>query len=151
MLTYATEALRTKLKVYLQQTVTLPAGGETPRYGVAVDARVKEAAFQESFAQAVRTAYSGKDSHDVPHNTCQPILADFVWVARSLLLGTSFIEQLNVEYPRFGSHVLTTLNKGPQSPFVMSDGELTSTFCTKCAQEEVDGSGKAIEGGDTYV
>ncbi|KAG8158365.1 hypothetical protein KVR01_012126 [Diaporthe batatas] len=146
MIRYAEDNLWKKLSAHLQEAMTLSAEAETGlELGLVPKASIDGNVFHENFTDAVVMAYGTFKPQNIPLNPCQPILADFVWAARGRLLGKPFIEVLNMNYPRFGSHVLTTLNKGPQTRFLKFSGRPSSTFCTKCAQDEADGSGEAIQ------
>lgn len=68
------------------------------------------------FISAVQVAYSGHE------NAYQLVLADFVWAARTWFLCDPVIDHLNTVHPRFGSHILTTLQQGPRSSFLLSAG-----------------------------
>ncbi|POS77136.1 hypothetical protein DHEL01_v204474 [Diaporthe helianthi] len=124
------EKLKAKLEIV---SLTRTAGGDFKiRHKAKAD--VLDDTFHSSFHLAVYQAYF----LEIDVN-CQTILADFVWAARSQLLGTRFLQMLNDLYPRFGSDVLTTLNRGPQSQFLQKYVQHpASTFCTKCAEGKPD-------------
>lgn len=138
MVTYATNSLWDKLKICLQAVPTTSPASGTHQTRYTANSNIRSKYFRMDFAMAVLEAYKQ------PDNACQRILADFVWAAQSRLLGTLFLEELNNTSPLFGSHVLTTLSKGPQSSFLQPDGKLTSPPCTN-AQDQADGSTQALQ------
>lgn len=148
MVSYATKALWHKLTAYLQ---TVPANLTNrnirpSQNGVSLDLR--RFTFEFDLTNAVHTAYGIRGSS----KTCQLILADFVWITRDWLLREQIIEKLNTTFPLFGSHILVTLMKGPQTSFPEADGQLqsaankpASTFGTNYALGQVEGADQAMQ------
>lgn len=132
---FAMDTLWDKLRVMVVRNSIMPEGRSTHQFRITIDANLEELNFNIQFQDAIRAAYG---SSNIP---AQLILADFVWLSRSWLLGNSIIEQLNVEFPQFGSHVFTTLNKGPQvyplpgheGPH-FAVGDPAQTQCSHCDQ-----------------
>lgn len=116
MVIYATKALWHKLNPFLQAVPGVLTNCNTRPSLNDVKLTLQRVTFELRFTNAVHKAYNGSSK------TCQLILADFVWVARDWLLRDPIIEQLNTTFPLFGSHVLVTLIKGPQSSFLKTDG-----------------------------
>lgn len=143
---YAEKTLWDKLACILRAVSTfLPIRNSRDRQN-AIDARLNDLRFHEQFTDAVDKAYK-----DLNYGG-QLVLADFVWAGRAWLIRHPIIEELNIKYPKFGSHVLTTLNKGPQSSFIHADGQLTSaadtqpgTLCANCARAQVERPNQAME------
>lgn len=119
---YAKKTLWGKLTRILRAVSTillLPIGDDRHRQD-AIDAKLNEFSFHAQFTDAVGKAY------DEMNRDIKIALADFVWLGRDWLIRHPIIEELNISYPKFGNRVLTTLNKGPQSPFVRLDEQLMS-------------------------
>lgn len=135
MESYAKKALWLKLSPYLQPTFTVPSYHST--CSPLIDPR--KLIFNLDFKAAIHKAYncSGK--------ACQLLLADFVWMTRCWLLHDPIIEQLNTTYPLFGSHILTTLTKGPQSSFVRDDPQLMSDADNSASAWDTNRSRARIE------
>jgi hypothetical protein len=132
MASYATTKLWDKLKGTLQCFSTIPRAGVHPEIYHGRKVVLEDMVFELDFRRAVVRAY------ERPGNASQLVLADFVWAARDELFGTPAIEALNIAHPLFGSHVLTTLNMGPQSPFLRFDRHLNCVFCLQCARLQVN-------------
>lgn len=117
---YGKKALWRKLAPYLDPTFTVPSHHNTgpPLGTLNIDIRK---CFDLDLKGAVYEAYGGAGQ------SCQLIIADFIWMARGWLLQDPLMENLNTTYPLLGSHILTTLTKGPQSSFVQADAKLMST------------------------
>lgn len=117
---YGKKALWRKLAPYLEPIFTVPSHHNTgpPLSTLNIDVRKY---FDLDLKGAVHEAYGGSGQ------SCQLLLADFIWMARGWLLQDPIIEQLNTTYPLLGSHILTALTKGPQSSSVRADAKLMST------------------------
>lgn len=118
---YGKKALWRKLAPYIEPNFTVPAFQNTGLFGNTLTIDVRKLSFDLDFKGAVQEAYGGSGQ------SCQLLLADFIWMARGWLLHDPIIENLNTAYPLLGSHVLATLTKGPQSAFVRADTQLMST------------------------
>lgn len=146
MVSYATKALWHKLTTSLQAISAMDARRNTRSTGNTIKFDMRKLEFKTEFNEAVYKAYSGSSM------TCQLILADVVWVARGWLLHDPNIENLNSIYPLFGSHVLITLIKGPQTSFLQADAQLQSapknparTFGTSSALAQVEPPSGAMQ------
>ncbi|KAI7773308.1 hypothetical protein LA080_011331 [Diaporthe eres] len=143
---YAQKTLWDKLTCILRAvSAILPISDARSRQD-AIDAKLNELNFHKHFTDAVDKAYYDFD------NGCRRVLADFVWAGRAWLIRHPIIEELNVKHHKFGSHVLTTLTKGPQSSFIQADGQLTSaadtlpgTLCANCARAQAERPSQALE------
>lgn len=71
--------------------------------------------FIKNFEMAVIAAYSDHG------NACQLALADFVMATGAWLRDDPITHKLNTSYPRFGSHLFTISQYGPQCQFLRSD------------------------------
>lgn len=118
---YGKKALWRKLAPYIEPNFTVPAFQNTGLFGNTLTIDVRKLSFDLDFKGAIQEAYGGSGQ------SCQLILADFIWMARGWLLRDPIMENLNTTHPLLGSHVLATLTKGPQSSFVQANTQLMST------------------------
>lgn len=117
---YGKKALWRKLASHLQPTFAIPAPQNTGTPPSTLTIDIRKLNFDLDFKGAIQEAYGGSGQ------SCQILLADFIWIARGWLLHDPIIEDLNTVYPLLGSHILTTLTKGPQTSFVQADAQLMS-------------------------
>lgn len=138
MICYTVNILWDKLTPMLQALSSTPAIRDTEQSWRTIAKTLGYPSFVLHFKLAVTLAYLDYN------NACQLALADFVWAARAWLPGDRIIQELTRSFPQFGSHILTTMQKGPQSPFLLADKLLkdaatapTSTLCPNCAHAQV--------------
>lgn len=116
---YGKKALWRKLAPYLEPIFTVPSHHNTgpPLSTLNIDVRKY---FDLDFKGAVHEAYGGSGQ------SCQLLLADFIWIARGWLFQDPTMEHLNTKYPLLGSRIFTTQTKGPQSSFGRAEAKRTS-------------------------
>lgn len=136
---YGKKALWRKLTPYIEPNFPVAAIQNTGILRNTITIDYRKLSFNLDFKRVVQEAYGGSGK------ACQLLLADFVWMARGWLLHDPAIEQLNTTYPLLGSHLLTTLTKGPQSSFVRADPQLMSIANNSASAWDTNRSRARIE------
>lgn len=139
MVDYAAKALWDKCAFILDAIRVVSSTSNAYSFLSATSTRLDELDFQTQFMGAVKAACINSEE------SSQIVLADFVWAARDWLLTRPVIEALNLEYPQFGSRVLSTMTQGPKSSFIQANGlptptEMTRarTLCTSCTRPQAE-------------
>lgn len=146
MVDYAAKALWDKCALILDAIRVVTSTSNAYSFLSATSTRLDELDFQTQFRLAVKVACKNSDE------SSQIVLADFVWAARSWILTNPIIEALNLEYPQFGSRVLSTMTQGPKSSFIQANGlptptEMTRarTLCTSCTRPQAGQPTQALQ------